>query len=726
VRVLLILFFSINISILAIADDPGITKVRLIQQNDTTYLLEADVPQILLNTINRPVFPDRFRLTNFDYTNQSGWITLKMTISTSGPGLSPEEEILLPWLRNGIDLTAQWLDGSTYKGLFNRSLNGIHISLAEVMPTRKTTGEVLQEGFLLGLNHINFLFIHLVLIFILVWMYPGRQAFKYLLWYTFGQAFSLVFVDLWKIRVDLLFSELLVILLVLLFSYTLAYARKFRYVGIVLLLNGFFHGLSYVHELSGYELAHIQRIQSLFAFNVAIDLGHYLAALMLAWFIPYIRRYLQPEKKMGIAMGSIAILFVLLIFNQNISLGDITILNFGSSRRSVNVNIPSSGGISTGRVQRSTGIMTTPIMVYVSVEPYEVRQEILIKASEVLQLYDPEYTDIIIPVPLLDTLKSALISQVIKNSNAQINKIKEEPDDIKANFVHLSRGGVSIREKPIEENVEDAIMGITLVYDTETYPDSIQVDWQFFTNNVQEIEASVVDPHGAFTKVITPETGIIRWKNRLSGYRVPVVEAIAVKISPLPLPSIILWFVVLCIVLYLLYNKKQLNKSWIAFLLAIGFILYPFARINASIPYLTQWKPSNERTGLILNDLLTNVYRAFDRRNENDVYDRLVLSVTGEQLTDIYLQNRQVMALENRGGARAKVDEVNVMKVFDVRHGNEGAVLADAMWIVRGSVNHFGHTHYRQNQYRALVSFVNEDAVWKISSIEPIEEIRIY
>ena len=129
---------------------------------------------------------------------------------------------------------------------------------------------------------------------------------------------------------------------------------------------------------------------------------------------------------------------------------------------------------------------------------------------------------------------------------------------------------------------------------------------------------------------------------------------------------------------------------------------------------------------MLLEDLVTNVYRAFDRRKENDVYDRLSMSVTGDQLTDIYLKNRQAMALENRGGARAKVDEVNILEVFEVQKAAEGGFVADAAWTVRGSVNHFGHTHYRQNQYRALVTFVNDKETWKISSIETIEEKRNY
>jgi hypothetical protein len=160
--------------------------------------------------------------------------------------------------------------------------------------------------------------------------------------------------------------------------------------------------------------------------------------------------------------------------------------------------------------------------------------------------------------------------------------------------------------------------------------------------------------------------------------------------------------------------------------LVLGFVSYPFVRFQLDIPFVRNGKPSYEKAELIVNDLLTNVYRAFDRRNEDDVYDRLELSVSNEQLTDIYLQNRQSMALENRGGARANVDEVNVQELFDIERDKNGGYIADAKWTVRGSVNHFGHTHYRQNQYRANVSFVVDNNNWKINNIEILDTRRLY
>jgi hypothetical protein len=97
----------------------------------------------------------------------------------------------------------------------------------------------------------------------------------------------------------------------------------------------------------------------------------------------------------------------------------------------------------------------------------------------------------------------------------------------------------------------------------------------------------------------------------------------------------------------------------------------------------------------------------------------------GDQLTQIYLQNRQSLELENRGGARANVDEVNILAVNNVKRSRNNGFIAEAVWTVSGSVSHFGHTHYRRNRYDAQIVFVAEGDFWKIKGIELIDEKRL-
>jgi hypothetical protein len=127
----------------------------------------------------------------------------------------------------------------------------------------------------------------------------------------------------------------------------------------------------------------------------------------------------------------------------------------------------------------------------------------------------------------------------------------------------------------------------------------------------------------------------------------------------------------------------------------------------------------------VLDDLLTNVYRAFDLRDEEAIYDRMAVSVTGEQLTEVYLENRRALELENRGGARARVDEVEVLAVDSVRRDGEGGFRVEATWNVSGSVNYFGHVHYGQNRYDAAVHLLAVDGTWKIKKNELLDERRV-
>ncbi|MCK5462562.1 MAG: HupE/UreJ family protein, partial [Bacteroidales bacterium] len=296
------------------ADDPGITKVRLIQETDTSYIFELDIARQFLWTIKAPILPDRFRISDPQYEDQSGWITMKAKITTADESLSPKDEILLPWQRNGVDITVQWKDGKIYKGLFNRTLNGIHIPLSELMPVQKTTLEVLQESFEMGVRHLPFMLVHFLLTIVLVWAFPSFKVLRYLFMITLGQMAALILVELGIPGLDLLFSDLILMLIIFLVSYSVIYKIEFRFLKVFLFTAGAIHGASFVHDINVIDLPPLQRIQALFAFNLAMDLGHYLFALVLLLIIPSLQRIFNSIKWFPILTGSISVFLVLLIF----------------------------------------------------------------------------------------------------------------------------------------------------------------------------------------------------------------------------------------------------------------------------------------------------------------------------------------------------------------------------------------------------------------------------
>lgn len=726
---LLILFpLLVSFSVLK-ADDPGITKVRLIQETDTSYVFELDISAQFLWSIAPPIMPERFSVSDPVYKDQAGWITVKAIITTSGAALSHRDEIILPWQRAGADITVQWLDGSSFKGLFNRSLEGIHIPMSELMPVQKSTWEVFRESFIMGARHFPFKMIHPLLILVLVWLVPSFRVIRHLFLMTIGSLSAMVLAELGVPGFDLLFGDLLMILLIFLVIYSITYKISFRYVGLLLFFAGVLHGLSFVTEIREMEMVPLQRIQALFAFQLAMDLGHYLFALLLLALLPLLQKYIFPHLWFSVLAGSLSVFMVLLVFGEHIVWNKTWILALENNTVSFKYKtyVPPAD-LTARQARRGKGMMTTPLMVFLSVEPYEVRQEILIQASEAIRYSSAKGKYMSgIPVESQEQIKREIQDSVSSSNTIFVNGRPGRPAKIITNFVTLSKGGVAPRVNPVEENLNEAIIGITYVYDVEAYPDSILMEWGLFPESLPFIEASAVDPHGALTTVLSPEASTLAWKSRLAGYQVPAIEAITVEKQALPLISMIIWGCLLLLAIYRAIRKRPFSfRYWMMALLVVGFLAYPFIRMQTDLPFLSQGKPSPDRAGVIMNNLLSNLYRAFDRRNENDVYDRLAISVSGNQLTQIYMQNRQSMALENRGGARAKVDEVNIQELKSVKRAKDQGYIADTQWSVRGSVNHFGHTHYRQNQYRALVSFGIEGDSWKINRIEIIDTRRIY
>jgi hypothetical protein len=62
------------------------------------------------------------------------------------------------------------------------------------------------------------------------------------------------------------------------------------------------------------------------------------------------------------------------------------------------------------------------------------------------------------------------------------------------------------------------------------------------------------------------------------------------------------------------------------------------------------------------------------------------------------------------------LDVVDILSGNRVKKWADGGFIADAAWTVSGSVSHFGHTHYRRNQYQALVTFIIGGGKLKISN----------
>ena len=127
----------------------------------------------------------------------------------------------------------------------------------------------------------------------------------------------------------------------------------------------------------------------------------------------------------------------------------------------------------------------------------------------------------------------------------------------------------------------------------------------------------------------------------------------------------------------------------------------------------------------ILQGLMLNTYRAFMLDEDEDIYDVLARSVSGEFLSEVYLENREAMRMEGSEGASTLIGRLDIKSIESMRPLKDDSIAIVATWDVYGTVSHLGHVHYRCNTYRAELTMVPTEDYWKLTSFQLLDEERI-
>ena len=376
------------------------------------------------------------------------------------------------------------------------------------------------------------------------------------------------------------------------------------------------------------------------------------------------------------------------------------------------------------------------MMTFLYVEPHEVRHEVLIRIRDLEQWMDlglrgEEY----IEIDELDTLKQRIESFLLANNTVKVDGEALKPIMDRSNYVTVGISGIQILEQPQRLEISTAIVGVIIAYLTEGMPQQVSVDWELFTDQVQQVPATATDPAGPLPTFLTPDDNVHTWTNFLKNYTPPTVAQVALKDTvnrlSIPIGSVSGLLVIFMALWWLWYRRKHQQSFQLPLLtvivgLLIAVVAFPYARFSVNRPTALISGLSNDESELIMHSLLKNVYRSFDFRGESDVYDRLALSVQGDLLEEIYLQNRKSFAVKKAGGAQARVKEVEILEARAEPSSTEGKGFdVKATWTAQGSVGHWGHVHTRKNYYDALVNVQVVDGHWKITGLELLEEKRL-
>ena len=376
------------------------------------------------------------------------------------------------------------------------------------------------------------------------------------------------------------------------------------------------------------------------------------------------------------------------------------------------------------------------LMTFLYVEPYEVRHEILTRVRDLeewmdLGLRGNEY----IELDELEPLKQRIGEFLLSRNPVLIDGEALKPILDRTNYVKVALTGIQLVEIPERLEISTAIVGVIITYLTDGIPQEVTVGWDLFTDQVQQVPATATDPAGPLPTFLSPDDNVHKWTNFLKNYKLPTVQEVQVAGSlgeiRLPWASLICGVLLLLVIGILVRRVRQGGSMVVPLvsslvLLVAGVVAWPLAGITVTRPATLAGEMPPEQAQDLLQVLLKNVYRAFDFRDEDDVYDKLAFSVSGDLLSDIYLQNRKSFSIKKAGGAQAKIKSVEIEAATAERLDDRPLAYAiKGRWAAQGTVGHWGHVHTRRNRYDAIVTVEAVDETWKITDLEILEEQRV-
>lgn len=375
-----------------------------------------------------------------------------------------------------------------------------------------------------------------------------------------------------------------------------------------------------------------------------------------------------------------------------------------------------------------------PLMSYLYIEPFEVRHEVLVRVKDLQPLFSYNFHN----KKYLDSnsqkiIKSKIETLFLKHNMITIDGKKVKPILDQVNFVNFSEKGVNVIDDKKPVRLLTATVGIIISYITDGIPKQVTIHWDMFTNKIMTVPIIISDPMGPLRQNVTRTTRDISWHNFLQKYKLPRIETVQIfsKSESFKVPLLSILFLTLFVILIIIIRKRYINARSIKSLLILAALIFLSSiatyRIgNITIGHrFTNPKLSNADAKIVITNLLKNIYRAFDFRDEEAVYDKLEISLSGHLLEKIYLQQRNNMELEKLGGAKAKVKTIDLLKIKRLQNQSARGYTFRCEWTVEGSVGHWGHIHQRINKYDAILMLAPIQHSWKIVKLEPLEESRI-
>jgi len=322
-----------------------------------------------------------------------------------------------------------------------------------------------------------------------------------------------------------------------------------------------------------------------------------------------------------------------------------------------------------------------PLMLYLYVEPRQVRLESLLRFTDIAEL-----TDFSVDDSQLDFKdKRQLLKEHIKNYYAdedtlEIDGVFFKPDSIRVEFLHATLTGLKVIDIETAMDESSLLVGVSQQYLITALPQQIDSLWPYFNQRINRIPVVVTDPVGPLMNLIDKDDPEFGWQNFLKQYSEPVLHPIDV------------------------------NTGW-----------------SITIPYLGEtkiinWLPDEPEALEIVDAVLENVRVAFIEKDPARFSQVLGQVISSEQAGALQKELAKLFSPNVTGGGASSVQAFSDMQIDGIRELDDpDGFSATISGSARISAKHWGHIDQRQFQFQLLLDLIEVEQQWRLSDLTVVD-----
>lgn len=281
-----VVFIALLWSSPAFAHTLGVDKAELTEYPDATYHLVSQVPYSLSSLITTPEIPERCQFSG-NPGGERGDYEVRFVFSCDRP-LTADDEIVLPWKREGVMLTVTWTGNEPVTKLADRKGSAITINLQDYLAGSGSIITAAQRYTILGFEHILAGFDHLLFVLGLLLIVQGNWLLiKTITAFTIAHSITLGLATLGFVNVPSKPVEAAIALSIMFLAMEIIHGWQGRYSlthhkpWIVAFGFGLLHGLGFAGALSEIGLPPPEIPIALLFFNVGVEIGQLFFVMVI-------------------------------------------------------------------------------------------------------------------------------------------------------------------------------------------------------------------------------------------------------------------------------------------------------------------------------------------------------------------------------------------------------------------------------------------------------------